>query len=74
MQIQQNLIHDGITGPFPVAYDAGFGGFMITNCFSKPVNENSTDFASACAQNVGAAETAVRETYDKFMENLENGN
>ena len=39
MQIQQDLIHDGITGPFPVAYDAGFGGFMITNCFSKPVKE-----------------------------------
>ena len=69
-----DLIHDTITGPFPLAYDNALSGFMLSTCFSSPLGSNSTDFSSAYQKSEKAATKSLEKTYNKFAENLENGN
>ena len=69
-----DLIHDTITGPFAVAYNSVLGDFLLTSCFCEPLAYNRPDFASAYKSNEKAASKQLQKAYDKFAENLRNGN
>ena len=69
-----DLIHDTITGPFALAYDNALSGFMLQSCFSTPLGSNNTDFASCYKKSEKVGSKALQKTYEKFAENLENGN
>ena len=69
-----DLIHDNINNPFANTYDMALSDFMKGKCFSTPLQSNSTDFASAYQKNLKAAEKTLTKMYDKFAENLANGN
>ena len=69
-----DLIHDTITGPFAVAYDSALSNVMMQSGFSAPLSAHSTDFASNYKKNEKIGNKALEKTYQKFAENLENGN
>jgi hypothetical protein len=69
-----DLIHDTITGPFALAYDNALSGFMLQSCFSTPLGSNNTDFASCYKKSEKVGAKALEKVYQKFAENLENGN
>ena len=69
-----DLIHDSISSPFPVAFNAALGSFMLGSCFSTPLSSNSTDFASTYAKNTKVAMKSLEKAANAFLQNLENGN
>ncbi len=69
-----DLIHDTITGPFAVAYDSALSNFMLQTCFSTPLSSNNTDFASAYKKSEKVGNKGLAKAYEKFAENLANGN
>ena len=69
-----DLIHDTITDPFAVAYDSTLSNFMMQNSFSAPLTNHNADFASVYKKLEKMGNKALESTYEKFAENLENGN
>ncbi|MBQ3861054.1 MAG: hypothetical protein II779_11015, partial [Clostridia bacterium] len=69
-----DLIHDTITGPFAVAYDSALSNVMMQMSFSAPLQAHSTDFSSTYKKLERMGGKALQKAYDKFAENLANGN
>ena len=69
-----DLIHDAITGPFPVAYDSMLSNFMLQSTFSSQLQSHSSDFASAYKKMEKAAKKMLDKVSTSFANNLANGN
>lgn len=64
-----DIIHDNISIAFPLAYNNKVNDIFLRKCFSEPLNNKSTDFASAYAAAEPLAIKQLQEVIDTFMEN-----
>ena len=69
-----DLIHDAITSPFALAYDQALGNVMMNSGFSTPLSNDNTDFVSNYKKLEKVGNKTLEKTYNKFAENLANGN
>ena len=69
-----DLIHDSICSPFAVAYDSALSNFMLSTCFSAPLQANNSDFASAYKKSEKAANKILEKATNAFAEVLLSGN
>ncbi len=69
-----DLIHDAITSPFALAYDQALSNFMMNSGFSTPLSSDNADFASNYKKYEKVGNKALEKAYQKFAENIENGN
>lgn len=65
-----DLIHDSITSPFALAYNAVLNDFIMRNTFLVPLSEEKTDFASNYAANESAGQAALDKLVESFRANL----
>jgi len=65
-----DLIHDSVGSPFAVAYDNALGSFMLSTCFSQPLGNKQTDFASAYKKNEKASKKLLEKLTGNFVDVL----